>query len=115
MSSTFLVVYTSAHLIGAVSYPLPEKICEQVRDLSSAVYEDHTFVCERQATRPKVQANIDTEHRARFESDCWTLYGGMKNCRQLPNGDVEMHTPWMPSGRRIFSTIKFKDRLKDRP
>jgi len=39
----------------------------------------------------------------------------MKNCRQLPNGDVEMHTPWLPSGKREFTTIKFKDRLKDQP
>jgi|tagenome__1003787_1003787.scaffolds.fasta_scaffold20987367_8 hypothetical protein len=46
MSSMFLVVYTSAHLIGAVSYPLPEKICEQVRDEWAKLYDDYTFACE---------------------------------------------------------------------
>lgn len=113
MSSMFLVVYTSAHLIGAVSYPLPEKICEQVRDEWAKLYDDYTFACEEHAVRAKVQVSIS--ERERLESDCQILYGGMKNCRQLPNGDVEMHTPWLPSGKREFTTIKFKDRLKDQP
>lgn len=113
MSSMFLVVYTSAHLIGAVSYPLPVKVCEQYREETSQFYPEYTFACEEHALRPKVQASIP--ERERFESDCRTLYGGMKNCVQLPNGDVQTHTGFMPNGRRIFTTIKFKDRLKDRP
>lgn len=113
MSSMFLVVYTSAHLIGAVSYPLPQQVCEQYRDDKAPFYGEYTFRCEAHAVRPQVQVSIP--ERERFESDCQTLHGGMKNCRQLPNGDVEMHSPRNMDGSIKFTIIKFKDRLKNKP
>lgn len=121
----FLVTYTAAHLIGAVSLPLTEKLCEQAREMwvstKQAVIDGkldgeiagYTFECERYTVRPKVQVAIDA--RGVFESDCWNIHGGMKNCRQLPNGDVEMHSPRDMQGQVKFWTIKFKDRLLDQP
>ncbi|WP_156952153.1 hypothetical protein [Bradyrhizobium sp. WSM1743] len=126
MSSMFLVVYTSAHLIGAVSYPLTPTLCEQAleqwNDTKQAVIDGkldgeiagYTFACERHDVRPKVQAKIDA--REQFESDCWNIHGGMKNCHQYPNGDVEMHGPRDPVNGSVKSwTIKFKDRLRGLP
>ncbi|UPJ97415.1 hypothetical protein [Bradyrhizobium sp. 172] len=58
-------------LIAAVNYPLPEKICEQVRDEWAKLYDDYTFACEEHAVRPKVQVSIS--ERKRLASDCQTL------------------------------------------
>lgn len=121
MSSMFLVVYTSAHLIGAVSLPLTDKQCEHARDnwveFQQSMIEskldaatDYTYACERHANRPKVQAEVP--NRATLESDCWNLLGGLKNCQVLPNGDIETHSPRDMQGKTKFYVIKFKDRSK---
>jgi hypothetical protein len=121
MSSMFLVVYTSAHLIGAVSLPLTAKQCEVARENWVSMQQvsmetkaehqlDFTYACERHKVRPKVQ--FDIPERAVFESDCWNLLGGLKNCRQLPNGDIENHSIRNMDGSMKFYVIKFKDRAK---
>lgn len=117
----FLVVYTSAHLIGAVSYPLPSKKCEEaVKERISLEewrlnqYPDeqrYTFVCEQHKSRPKVQTKIQEGDRERFESDCFNLHGGYPKCQQLPNGDANFVGGI--AGQRNCFTIKFRDRLKD--
>jgi len=58
----FLVVYTSAHLIGAVSKPLTERQCARARDfwVAQRVEEtaqrpddpQYTFACEQQRAVP---------------------------------------------------------------
>jgi hypothetical protein len=117
MASVFLVVYTSANLIGAVSYPLPSKICGEVVDQridwqEQRIDDDpnsprYTFKCEEHKSRPNVQTKIDL--REHFESDCWNLYGGYTKCVQLPNGDA--HFVGGSAGDRTRWTIKLRDRL----
>ncbi|QIG96582.1 hypothetical protein [Bradyrhizobium sp. 6(2017)] len=133
MSSVYLVVYTSARLIGAVSFPLGDAVCanalgrwtwggqEILEKKGKAVSgEDqyggaYTFACETHRTRPKVQIQIDKEQREQFESDCENLYRSYseyKECRQLPNGDVEM-TQYDDNGDNRHSwVVKIDERWK---
>lgn len=111
MSSMFLVVYTSAHMIGAVSYPLGDQLCanalgrwtwagEEILEKKGKNVDGedqyggaYTFACESHRIPPKVQTQIDKQQREQFESDCENLYQSYseyKDCRQLPNGSVEM-------------------------
>lgn len=133
MSSMFLVVYTSAHLIGAVSYPLGDQLCanalgrwtwageEILEKKGKDVYgEDqyggaYTFACETHRTRPKVQTQIDKEQREQFDSDCENLYQSYseyKECRQLPNGDVEMTQSDDNGHNRHSWVVKLDERWK---
>lgn len=133
MSSVFLVAYTSAHLIGAVSYPLGDQLCanalgrwtwggeEILEKKGKDVYgEDqyggaYTFACETHRTRPKVQTQIDKEQREQIETDCDILYQSYfewKECRQLPNGDVEMTYFDDLGGSRHSWVVKLDERWK---
>ncbi|SPP91994.1 hypothetical protein [Bradyrhizobium vignae] len=138
MSSVFLVVYTSAHLIGAVSYPLGDQLCANAlgrwtwtgaldwdggrhdkkdKDVDGNEKVDGvaTLACEKHDTRPKVQTQIDQELRERFESDCENLYQSYfeyKECRQLPNGDVEMTQHDDDGNNRHSWVVKLDQRWK---
>ncbi|WP_368506930.1 hypothetical protein [Bradyrhizobium lupini] len=133
MSSVFLVVYTSAHLIGAVSYPLGDQLCANAlgrwtwggqeilekkgKDVSG---EDqyggaYTFACETHRTRPRVQIQIGKGQREQFESDCENLYRSYseyKECRQLPNGDVETTQYDDNADNRHSWVVKIDERWK---
>lgn len=133
----FLVAYTSAHLIAAVSYPLGDQLCANA--LGRGIWYGHatwdgdphskkgkdqdgneqngaiTLACERYDTRPKVQTQIDTEQREQFESDCYNLYqsySDYKECRQLPNGDVEMTQSDDNGDNRHSWVVKLDERWK---
>ncbi|MBR1362806.1 hypothetical protein [Bradyrhizobium ottawaense] len=120
----FLVAYTSAHLIGAVSQPLGDQLCanalgrygsmgsgiqEKTRtdpDGNELPREVYTVACEKHDRRPKVQTKIDKDTREEFESDCTNLYRDVYDCQQLPNGDVELNDD------TDHTVIKFHERWK---
>jgi hypothetical protein len=122
MASIFLVVYTASGLIGAVSYPLPSKQCEEIVDGRINQQEErideypdyprYTFKCEKHKKRPKVQTKINPGDRHYFESDCHNLMSSYTKCHQLPNGDIQMVGGRDEHGKWIMWTIKFRDRLK---
>jgi hypothetical protein len=108
--SIFLVVYTAAGLIGAVSKSLPMDVCET----SAMVNADkpYTFKCEEHKSRPKVQTKIDPEDRRRFESDCFNFYGAVE-CKELPNGDLRIESKFRDKrGGQLINIIKLRDRTK---
>ncbi|WP_407114131.1 hypothetical protein [Bradyrhizobium sp. LMG 9283] len=121
MSSMFLVVYTTAHLIGAVSHPLTDQTCATAQDvwLERMSFRDnareYVFACEVHRTRPKVQTRIDPDDRAQFESDCFNLHQGLPKCAVLPNGDISIVGMLHSNGKREITVIKFKDRLNGQP
>lgn len=84
--SFYLVVYTAAHLIGAVSPPLDLDQCAYREDDWIERHSDrgYTFACEEHDKRPKVQIKIPTKDRRFYESYC--VSNGL-GCEDLPNGD----------------------------
>lgn len=110
----FLVVYAATGGIGAVSKSLPDmEQCEAAAhgwtDRNARIGESYTFKCEQRKSRPKVQIKIDAEARKLFESDCINL-GLPAQCRDLPNGDVEILTTDRDKrGQRKTIVTKAKD------
>jgi hypothetical protein len=122
--SVFLVVYTSAHLIGAVSYPLPDMDnCQKALDWHTdhrTIYHDgdggkpsrYAFKCEKHKTRPKAQIKINAVDRYLFESNCFK-YGLSGKCDDMPKGYVEIPTSERDEqGSRSTRIMKSEEHIK---
>ncbi|MVT68364.1 hypothetical protein GPL21_25030 [Bradyrhizobium pachyrhizi] len=86
--SFYVVVYTAAHLIGAVSTPLDLDQSAATTDHwternSHNGDDDYTFACEEHDKRPKRQTKINLTDRRFFESYCLS---NQLSCEDLPNG-----------------------------
>lgn len=86
--SFYVVVYTAAHLVGAVSAPLDLDTCAATTDhwteRNAANGEHYIFACEEHDKRPKRQTKMSVEDRRFYESYCVSHGLG---CEDLPNGD----------------------------
>src|SRR4051794_18970221 len=84
--SFYLVVYTAAHLVGAVNVPMDLDWCASLEDDYTERHSDrgYTFACEEHDKRRKLKIKIPTKDRRYYESYCL----GRGKCVQLPNDDV---------------------------
>lgn len=89
--SFFVVVYTAAGLIGAVSQPLDLDRCASLTDQSiewqGRSETKYRFECEERSKRPKVQTKIPD--RWFLESYCRNVLDNVTSCADLPNGNLE--------------------------
>jgi len=89
--SFYIVVYTAANLVGAVSPAIDDlDHCAFLADFYTERHSQYTIECEEHNKPPKRQTKIPAEDRRNFESYCRSVPANTSGCSDLPNGNIAL-------------------------